>query len=86
MNVSIKTVLIFLYGNILSVSLSVKEEFHQPAFLIRAWMLIFNIGFSLHVASQRLLSDMLPPALSEPTHHRKMDPPYRYFVTMKAPV
>jgi hypothetical protein len=29
---------------------------------------------------------MLPPALSEPTHHRKMDPPYRYFVTMKAPV
>jgi hypothetical protein len=29
---------------------------------------------------------VLPPALSEPTHHRKMDPPYRYFVTMKAPV
>jgi hypothetical protein len=43
----------------MNVSIEITLIFHQPAFLIRAWMLIFNIGFSLHVASQRLLSDRL---------------------------
>jgi hypothetical protein len=30
--------------------------------------------------------DVLPPEKDEPTHRRKMDPPYRYFVTKKTPV
>jgi len=31
-------------------------------------------------------SALPPPDRSEPTHHRRVDPPYRYFVTRKAPV
>lgn len=29
---------------------------------------------------------LLPPERNEPTQHRRMDPPYRYFVARKAPV